>query len=200
MVWPIRSHDGYFRFCITPTNNNTSSEPLKEGLWQVWWLQMSSSSLKTKCLRQSEVWQAMLEFSNHWKTTSLVWWPGMQSFWRGSWKCEKFTTYRWTDWCRTQFNQKISGELKKWFSLSVPIDTVNWIKVPAFCMVYRSLQVYQRSNTQVGHRVLSEFTLKIVRQMSDQIVRQMSNQIVRQMSDQILPGRSESLHSQIVKL
>ena len=49
---------------------------------------------------------------------------------------------------------------------------------------YRSLQVYQRSNTQVGHRVLSDFTLKIVRQMSDQI----------------LPGRSESLHSQIVKL
>ena len=36
---------------------------------------------------------------------------------------------------------------------------------------YRSLQVYQRSNTQVGHRVLSDFTLKIVRQMSDQIVR-----------------------------
>ena len=28
---------------------------------------------------------------------------------------------------------------------------------------YRSLQVYQRSNTQVGHRVLSDFTLKIVR-------------------------------------
>ena len=38
-------------------------------------------------------------------------------------------------------------------------------------MIYRSLQVYQRSNTQVGHRVLSDFTLKIVRQMSDQIVR-----------------------------
>ena len=73
---------------------------------------------------------------------------------------------------------------------------------------YRSLQVYQQSNTQVGHRVLSDFTLKIVRQMSDQIVRQMSDQIVRQMSDQIvrhmsdqiLPGRSESLYSQIVKL
>jgi hypothetical protein len=60
------------------------------------------------------------------------------------------------------------------------------------CLTYRSLQVYQRSNTQVGHRVLSDFTLKIVRQMSDQIV--------RQMSDQILPGRSESLHSQIVTL
>ena len=30
--------------------------------------------------------------------------------------------------------------------------------------VYRSLQVYQRSNSQVGHRVLSDFTLKIVRQ------------------------------------
>jgi hypothetical protein len=28
----------------------------------------------------------------------------------------------------------------------------------------------------------------------------LSDQIVRQMSDQILPGRSESLHSQIVKL
>ena len=49
---------------------------------------------------------------------------------------------------------------------------------------YRSLQLYQWSNTQVGHRVSSDFTLKIVRQMSDQIVRQMSNQI--------LPGRSES--------
>jgi hypothetical protein len=41
-----------------------------------------------------------------------------------------------------------------------------------YVSVYRSLQVYQRSNTQVGHRVLSDFTLKIVRQMSDQIVRQ----------------------------
>ena len=29
--------------------------------------------------------------------------------------------------------------------------------------VYRSLQVYQRSNSQVGHRVLSDFTFKIVR-------------------------------------
>ena len=28
--------------------------------------------------------------------------------------------------------------------------------------VYRSLQVYQRSYSQVGHRVLSDFTLKIV--------------------------------------
>ena len=28
---------------------------------------------------------------------------------------------------------------------------------------YRSLQVYQRSYSQVGHRVLSDFTLKIVR-------------------------------------
>ena len=34
--------------------------------------------------------------------------------------------------------------------------------------LYRSLQVFQRSNSQVGHRVLSDFTL----QMSDQIVRQ----------------------------
>jgi hypothetical protein len=42
--------------------------------------------------------------------------------------------------------------------------------------IYRSLQVYQRSYSQVGHRVLSDFTLKIVRQMSDKI----------------LPGRSES--------
>ena len=41
---------------------------------------------------------------------------------------------------------------------------------------YRSLQVYQRSNSHVGHRVLSDFTLKIVRQMSNKI----------------LPGRSES--------
>ena len=65
---------------------------------------------------------------------------------------------------------------------------------------YRSLQVYQRSNTQVGQRVLSDFTPTNVRQMSEQIVRQMSDQIVRQMSDQILPGQSESLHSQIVKL
>ena len=30
--------------------------------------------------------------------------------------------------------------------------------------IYRSLQVYQRSNSQVEHRVLSDFTLKIVRQ------------------------------------
>ena len=59
-------------------------------------------------------------------------------------------------------------------------------------LLYRSLQVYQRSTTQVGQRVLSDFTPTNVRQMSDQIV--------RQMSDQILPGRSESLHSQIVKL
>ena len=29
--------------------------------------------------------------------------------------------------------------------------------------LYRSLQVYQRSNTLVGHRVFSDFTLKIVR-------------------------------------
>ena len=72
---------------------------------------------------------------------------------------------------------------------------------PALIMhVYRSLQVYQRANTQVGLRVLSDFTPTNVRQMSDQIVRQMSDQIVQQMSDQILPGRSESLHSQIVKL
>ena len=42
--------------------------------------------------------------------------------------------------------------------------------VERFIWSYRSLQVYQRSNTQVGHRVLSDFTLKIVRQMSDQIV------------------------------
>ena len=34
--------------------------------------------------------------------------------------------------------------------------------------LYISLQVFQRSNSQVGHRVLSDFTL----QMSDQIVRQ----------------------------
>jgi hypothetical protein len=34
--------------------------------------------------------------------------------------------------------------------------------------MYRSLQVYQRSNSQVGHRVLSDFTLKIVRQMPRQ--------------------------------
>jgi hypothetical protein len=34
----------------------------------------------------------------------------------------------------------------------------------------RSLQVHQRSNTQVGHWVLSDFTLKIIWQMSDQIV------------------------------
>ena len=45
-----------------------------------------------------------------------------------------------------------------------------------------------------------EFCRTLHRQMSDQIVRQMSDQIVRQMSDQILPGWSESLHSQIVKL
>ena len=30
-------------------------------------------------------------------------------------------------------------------------------------IIYRSLQVYQRSNTLVGHRVFSDFTLKIVR-------------------------------------
>jgi hypothetical protein len=29
---------------------------------------------------------------------------------------------------------------------------------------YRSIQVYQRSYSQVGHRALSDFTLKIVRQ------------------------------------
>jgi hypothetical protein len=56
--------------------------------------------------------------------------------------------------------------------------------LPTIWGTYRSLQVYQRSNSQVGHRVLSNFILKIVRQMSDKI----------------LPGRSESLHSQIVKL
>ena len=31
-------------------------------------------------------------------------------------------------------------------------------------LMYRSLQVYQRSYSQVGHRVLSDFPLKIVRQ------------------------------------
>ena len=31
-------------------------------------------------------------------------------------------------------------------------------------ITYRSLQVYQRSYSQVGHRILSDFTLKIVRQ------------------------------------
>jgi hypothetical protein len=47
---------------------------------------------------------------------------------------------------------------------------------------------------------LRQMSDQIVRQMPDQIVRQMSDQIVRQMFDQILPGRSDSLHSQIVKL
>ena len=37
-------------------------------------------------------------------------------------------------------------------------------------MTYRSLQVYQRSYSQVGHRVLSDFTLKIVRQNQFNIV------------------------------
>ena len=63
--------------------------------------------------------------------------------------------------------------------------------------MYRSLQVYQRSNTQVGQRVLSDFTPINVR---PNCPTKLSDQIVRQMSDQILPGRSESLHSQIVKL
>jgi hypothetical protein len=36
--------------------------------------------------------------------------------------------------------------------------------------------------------------------LSDKCPTKLSDQIVRQMSDQILPGRSESLHSQIVKL
>ena len=51
-------------------------------------------------------------------------------------------------------------------------------------LTYRSLQVYQRSYSQVGHRVLSD--LKRVSLLK--------------LSDKILPGRSESLHSPIVKL
>ena len=49
---------------------------------------------------------------------------------------------------------------------------------------YRSLQVYQRSYSQIGHRVSSD--LKRVSLLK--------------LSDKILPGRSESesLHSQIV--
>jgi hemoglobin-like flavoprotein len=34
----------------------------------------------------------------------------------------------------------------------------------SFISKYRSLQVYQQSYSQVGHRVLSDFTLKIVQQ------------------------------------
>ena len=36
--------------------------------------------------------------------------------------------------------------------------------------------------------------------LSDKCPTKLSDHIVRQMSDQILPGRSESLHSQIVEL
>ena len=49
-------------------------------------------------------------------------------------------------------------------------------------------------------KCINDQTLRSDREFCRTSHRQMSDQIVRQMSDQILPGRSESLHSQIVKL
>ena len=49
-------------------------------------------------------------------------------------------------------------------------------------------------------KCINDQTLRSDREFCQTSHRQMSDQIVRQMSDQILPGRSESLHSQIVKL
>ena len=67
-----------------------------------------------------------------------------------------------------------------------------------------------RQNTQFYTKVnnnhtdpskcINDQTLRSDREFCRTSHRQMSDQIVRQMSDQILPGRSESLHSQIVKL
>ena len=67
---------------------------------------------------------------------------------------------------------------------------------PSKCINDQTLRS-DREFCRTSHRQMSD---QIVRQMPDQIVRQMSDQIVRQMFDQILPGRSDSLHSQIVKL
>ena len=53
---------------------------------------------------------------------------------------------------------------------------------------YRSLQVYQRSNSQSDTEFCRTSLLKL------------SDKCPTKLSDKILPGRSESLHSQIVKL
>ena len=58
--------------------------------------------------------------------------------------------------------------------------------------LYRSLQVYQRSYSQVGHRVLSDLKRVSLLKLSDKILPGRSE-------SESIPCRSESLHSQIVK-
>ena len=60
---------------------------------------------------------------------------------------------------------------------------------------YRSLQVYQRSYSQVGHRVLLDLKRVSLLKSSDK----MSDKILTGRSESI-PCQSESLHSQIVTL
>jgi hypothetical protein len=62
-------------------------------------------------------------------------------------------------------------------------------------------QTRERANApDIVNRQLSAASERALASIVATNVRQMSDQIVRQMSDQILPSRSESLHSQIVKL
>jgi hypothetical protein len=62
-------------------------------------------------------------------------------------------------------------------------------------MTYKSLQVNQRSYSQVGHRVLSDMKRVSLLKLSDKILPGRSES-----ESESIPCRSDSLHSQIVKL
>jgi hypothetical protein len=64
--------------------------------------------------------------------------------------------------------------------ICVRIRFLNWVlDHSTTSAIYRSLQVYQQSNTQVGHRVLSDFTLKMSLCDSNSVViRLVSNYVI----------------------
>ena len=70
MSWPIRVHGG---FPIATKSNNTSSGPIDEHLWQVWWSSIQWFFRRSrKCLSQSESMVAILDFRSQWKVKTLL--------------------------------------------------------------------------------------------------------------------------------
>jgi hypothetical protein len=72
----------------------------------------------------------------------------------------------------------------------------------ANCTIFQEGSRHDLDRMVVGFttsKCINDQTLGSDTEFCRTFVWQMSDQIVRQMSDQILPGRSESLHSQIVK-
>ena len=73
MSRPIRVHGDHLGFPIATKSNNTSSGPIEEHLWQVWWSSMQWFFRRSrKCLSQSESMVAILDFRSQWKVKTLL--------------------------------------------------------------------------------------------------------------------------------